>query len=152
MCEYHTFRPSQQTLRHSRAATENFKRHRVRKLQVQHGAMDSLLLKLQRQHDLQILMRDDQISGLGSQETSGSFEELRLGIWDKIELPWTFFSVFEIGAWIGLQSKGKIAKALFQRPQFSVHQLQMSEISTRTQDPRQSCQATSLLNAQHFGM
>ena len=59
---------------------------------------------------------------------------------------------FEIGAWIGLQSKGKIAKALFQRPQFSVHQLQMSEISTRTQDPRQSCQATSLLNAQHFGM
>ena len=58
VCEYHTFQPSQQTLRHSRAATENFKRHRVRKLQVQYGAMDSLLLKLQRQHDLQISMRD----------------------------------------------------------------------------------------------
>ena len=56
VCEYHTFQPSQQTLRHSRAATENFKRHRVRKLQVHYGAMDSLLLKLQRQHDLQ--MRD----------------------------------------------------------------------------------------------
>ena len=38
------------------------------------------------------------------------------GVWDKMELPWTFFSVFEIGAWIGLQSKEKIAKALFQRP------------------------------------
>ena len=32
-----------------------------------------------------------EISGLGSQETSGSFEEFCLGIWDKIELPWTFF-------------------------------------------------------------
>ena len=58
VCEYHTFQPSQHTLRQSRAATENFKRHRVRKLQVQLAAMDSLLLKLQRQHDLQISMRD----------------------------------------------------------------------------------------------
>ena len=29
VCEQHTFQPSQQSLRHSRAATENFKRHKV---------------------------------------------------------------------------------------------------------------------------
>ena len=38
------------------------------------------------------------------------------GIWDKIELPWTFFSVFEIGAWVGRPSiEGKDCKSTFSK-------------------------------------